>query len=637
MLAFTRLFMLCLLAAAPYAAVASPVAKSYHESRRSIPAGWTPVRRAEADIVLPLRIGLVQSNLHNIEAYLLDVSHPDSPNYGNHWNAAQVADTFRPSNETVDVVRSWLVADGGIDFQRISLSGNGGWLQVDMTVDEVERLLGTEYYVYENLDSGAEHIACKGGYELPGHVSKHVDFITPTLHFDVSLKSRRSSKARRRASMASSSFSPKVGNPFKDIQSGVSNCSEQLTLDCLRALYDFNYNPVATDRNTVGVVEYDPDHYVATDMDLFFSTYSKSQVGQRPKLVAVDGGVLVDYGDILESNLDTQCMMGLLGPKQEVQLYQVGDGVEFKDLSFNNFLDAIDGSYCTFEGGDDPSFDAIFPDPAPGGYKSKDCGTAKPAYVISTSYGYDEAQLTPAYVQRQCTEYAKLGLMGTTILYSSGDSGVAGNGDACLDPDGTVDYNGVIFNPTFPAGCPYITSVGGTQVDPGASVTDPESAWMVLDVFYSSGGFSNVFAIPDYQKSTVQGYLKNYPPPYSTDICNFTASRAYPDLSANANNYSIGYNGELAPVSGTSAAAPTVGAILTSINDARLAIGKGPIGFINPAIYSPFFRDAFNDITKGSNPGCGTDGFNAVPGWDPVTGLGTPNFKKLLAKWLVLP
>ena len=53
----------------------------------------------------------------------------------------------------------------------------------------------------------------------------------------------------------------------------------------------------------------------------------------------------------------------------------------------------------------------------------KACGTVKPANVISTSYSYNEADLTPFYTARQCNEYAKLGLLGITILYSSGDYG----------------------------------------------------------------------------------------------------------------------------------------------------------------------------------------------------------------------
>lgn len=90
-------------------------------------------------------------------------------------------------------------------------------------------------------------------------------------------------------------------------------------------------------------------------------------------------------------------------------------------------------------------------------------------------------------------------------------------------------------------------------------------------------------------------------------------------------------------VFGTSASAPTTASIITLINDARIAVGKGPVGFINPSIYSPLFKDAFNDITTGGNQGCGTPGFTATTGWDPVTGVGTPNFERLLALWLVLP
>lgn len=88
---------------------------------------------------------------------------------------------------------------------------------------------------------------------------------------------------------------------------------------------------------------------------------------------------------------------------------------------------------------------------------------------------------------------------------------------------------------------------------------------------------------------------------------------------------------------GTSASSPTFASILTLINDARITIGKGPVGFINPVVYSPLFSLAFNDILNGTNQGCGTVGFSATKGWDPVTGVGTPNFERLLALWLVLP
>ncbi|KAH8993092.1 hypothetical protein EDB86DRAFT_3045606 [Lactarius hatsudake] len=55
-----------------------------------------------------------------------------------------------------------------------------------------------------------------------------------------------------------------------------------------------------------------------------------------------------------------------------------------------------------------------------------------------------------------------------------------------------------------------------------------------------------------------------------------------------------------------------------------------PLGFLNPWLYGVGLP-GINDIISGSNPGCGTDGFSAAVGWDPVTGLGTPDFLNLLA------
>ncbi|KAL0564237.1 hypothetical protein V5O48_017815 [Marasmius crinis-equi] len=88
-------------------------------------------------------------------------------------------------------------------------------------------------------------------------------------------------------------------------------------------------------------------------------------------------------------------------------------------------------------------------------------------------------------------------------------------------------------------------------------------------------------------------------------------SRAYPDLSANGANYVVAVDGAFSRVFGTSASSPVTGSIFTMINDARIAAGKSTVGFINPTIYSEDFAAAFNDITNGTNPGCGTTGFPA--------------------------
>lgn len=83
---------------------------------------------------------------------------------------------------------------------------------------------------------------------------------------------------------------------------------------------------------------------------------------------------------------------------------------------------------------------------------------------------YAIQQLFDAYDTDDCAMCLQLGLMGMTILYSSGDDGVAGSDDYCLEPNGTQAIGAPRFNPSFPGTCPYITSVGATQVSPNHTV-----------------------------------------------------------------------------------------------------------------------------------------------------------------------
>jgi tripeptidyl-peptidase-1 len=106
-------------------------------------------------------------------------------------------------------------------------------------------------------------------------------------------------------------------------------------------------------------------------------------------------------------------------------------------------------------------------------------------------------------------------------------------------------------------------------------------------------------------------------------------------MRSNGAWYVIAVDGEFEYVFGTSCSSPVFGSIITLVNDARLAIGKKPVGFLNPTLYANPWM--FNDITMGGNQGCGTPGFESVPGWDPVTGLGTPDYALLVAKYLTLP
>lgn len=151
-----------------------------HERRDILPDAWSEIARLGGQEVLPVRIGLAQSNLdkgHDLlmEMYLaqselhlttyafanpLHRSDPGSPAYGNHLAPDQVHDLFAPAGESVESVRAWLESEG-IAGDRVSQSVNKQWLQFDASVQEMERLLRAEYYLYSHADSGRSHIACR--------------------------------------------------------------------------------------------------------------------------------------------------------------------------------------------------------------------------------------------------------------------------------------------------------------------------------------------------------------------------------------------------------------------------------------------------------------------------------------------
>lgn len=164
----------------------------------------------------------------------------------------------------------------------------------------------------------------------------------------------------------------------------------------------------------------------------------------------------------------------------------------------------------------------------------------------------------------------------------------------------------------------------------GATQSVPETA-----ADFSSGGFSNLFATPDYQSNVVKSFMTGLGSQYS-GLYN-TTGRGFPDIAAQGVNVQIVTSGDTNGVDGTSCSSPIFASTVALLNDQLIAAGKSPLGFLNPFIYSAKGSAAFNDVTSGeplsqfsfthnltdtfigSNPGCNTNGFSAVKGWDPVS------------------
>ena len=153
---------------------------------------------------------------------------------------------------------------------------------------------------------------------------------------------------------------------------------------------------------------------------------------------------------------------------------------------------------------------------------------------------------------------------------------------------------------------------------------------------FSGGGFSTRYAAPKYQQDAISAYLKAAKG-HLPSASRFNSSmRARPDLAAFGDGFFPVLGGSVTGVSGTSGSCPIAAGIFALLNDIRLAQGKAPLGFLNPLIYQNL--DAFNDITTGElTAGCGGQGWRATTGWDPASGVGTPNFGKLKALVKSLP
>lgn len=86
-----------------------------------------------------------------------------------------------------------------------------GWLKFDLTVEEAESLLRTEYKIYAHKDSGNERVACDE-YSVPSHLKQHIDFITPTVHMDAFVKPKKKKR----------SLESRTLKPVSDVKQGIT-------------------------------------------------------------------------------------------------------------------------------------------------------------------------------------------------------------------------------------------------------------------------------------------------------------------------------------------------------------------------------------------------------------------------------
>jgi subtilase family serine protease len=290
------------------------------------------------------------------------------------------------------------------------------------------------------------------------------------------------------------------------------------------------------------------------------------------------------------------------------------------------------------------------------------------AQVISQSF----ASAEDAFGSSQSLEnlryaFRNAAANGVTVLGSSGDGGSANARKSPVGQGGSL-----IPFPTveWPASDPLVTGVGGTYLctDPAATTNQARTTYIKPGIggkcgsatfnaahaaevawTFSGGGFSHVFARPTYQSGALPAGSTPIPasargvPDIALQASAGTGALVYLSLPPDGNDSNINHTGWY-DIGGTSLSCPQwagLVAIADQINKEKY--GQTGLGLINPALYklaanpakyaTDFFDIAHTAVAGTENDNQGdpsVPGYPATQGWDPVTGLGTPNAAALI-------
>lgn len=336
------------------------------------------------------------------------------------------------------------------------------------------------------------------------------------------------------------------------------------------ALYNFPAGATGAGQTTA-IIELGGG-YSTADLQTYFAGLGVTE--PNITAISVDGGTNSPGSDAdAEVMLDIE-VTGAIAPGADIAVY-------FAPNTDEGFIDAIT--------------DAVH-------------DTSRKPSVISISWGGAEDSWTQQSQAAMNAALQDAAMLGLTVTAAAGDNG---------STDGVSDGG---LHVDFPASSPYILACGGTTLEGSENVISSELVWNEIanDEGATGGGVSNAFALPAYQSSA------GVPAQPKTGF----VGRGVPDVAGDADpttGYLILVDGENAVVGGTSAVAPLWAGLITLINQ---QLGN-PVGFVNPALYG--LQNSFNDITTGNNDDGNLGYFSARAGWDPCTGLGSPNGAAILA------
>jgi uncharacterized protein (TIGR03437 family) len=524
-------------------------------------------------IVLFIRPTAAQQS--SLDRLLADQQNPSSPNYRNWLTPQAYADRFGLSPSDQAKIAAWLKAEG----LTVQESGQGrNWISFAGPADRVSKALHTSIHAYE-ID-GAARFGNATDPQVPEAIADLV------------------------AGFAGlNNFKPK---PRAHILASTATVSNYLTPSAFSTIYDLKpLYAAGIDGSGQNIAVVGESDIALSDIRGFRNVFGLPAMDPKTLLYGADPGF---NGAQAEANLDIEWSGAIA---QKATIYYVYGQDAFIAWTF-----------------------AVSANIAP---------------VISISFGGCEAD-SPAAAYRTIAQQGNA--QGITTLSASGDSGGGGCDSQGEQPVATFGSSAA-----FPAVIPEVTGVGGTMFNEGSgtywkTVTTasassalsyiPETVWnessLAEGIGASGGGVSRIFAKPGWQNGL------GVPADGARDVPDLALSAAFHDA------YLITYNSGtgVIPIAGTSAASPSMAGIVALINQYQVKQGyqkAAGLANINPQLYrlAQAAPAAFHDIVSGSNQvpcelgtmDClnGTVGYNAGPGYDLATGLGSVDANVLVTSW----
>jgi tripeptidyl-peptidase I len=552
--------------------------------------------RACRDAQHTVTFAIQQRGLGELSAIVDDVSNPLGPNFGKHLTRVQVREMTANPQSTAHV-KAFFGAKDGVKI--VHETKGGEFLTATASVRTWEKMFDTKFFEFV-LSRDTVHRALE--YSLPSalvghvaHVFNVVDFVSP------GTKARPDKKEAKTAAAAEADTAVITApNSEKEKVYTASDNGGGVLVDGYVTVQFINdyylvFNNTGSMRASQAVFEGINQSYSPSDLTDFQTTFELpiEAVAYNVGGHAHDNACLYAGGSYCaEGNLDLQYMMGLSQNTPTTYYYWNDTSADVWTTFIVHLADIED-----------------------------------PPLVFSISYDTSEATLSAAYMETWNTEAMKLSATGVTFVSSSGDDGVAGY-MARTDPEMCGYW------PMFPSSSRYTVSMGGTM-GPAEGSEEMVCQSDTGGVITTGGGFSTLEGQQPWQAEGIAAYLAYVGQQDSADapVAGYASGgRGYPDLAAFSADYLVTMNGVDVPTFGTSASSPVFAAMVSLVNSARIDAGKSSLGWINPSIWTLHDSFILNDITSGINNCaasgyiCCSQGFSAVPGWDPSTGWGSVNF-----------